>query len=118
MGTNPFIFGINYRMPSEAAFYLPDHPQTYSLFLNDRANEYMFWEDQKDLIGRDAILIHDAPTPDHIDDARAVFESVEVMPPLKIMRPYIYGRTPIRTIQIFRCHHFKGYDVSKWQKGW
>ena len=118
MRTNPFIFGINYRMPSEAAFYLPDHPQTYSLFLHDRANEYMFWEDQKDLIGRDAILIHDAPTPDHIDDARAVFESVELMPPLKITRPEVYGSAPVRTIQIYRCHNFKGYDVKLWQKGW
>lgn len=118
MGTNPFIFGINYRMPSEAAFYLPDHPQTYSLFLHDRANEYMFWENQKDLIGRDAILIHDAPTTDHIDDARAVFESVEVMPPLKITRPEVYGSAPVRTIQIYRCHNFKGYDVKLWQKGW
>ena len=45
MGGDPFVFGINYRMPSEAAFYLPGRPQTYSLFLNYKASEYMFWED-------------------------------------------------------------------------
>ena len=51
MGGDPFVFGVNYRMPSEAAFYLPGQPQTYSLFLHDRANEYMFWEDPAQLEG-------------------------------------------------------------------
>jgi hypothetical protein len=117
MGDNPFIFGINYRMPSEAAFYLPDHPATYSLFLGDRANEYMFWEDERRLIGQDAICIHDSENPDHIDDARAVFRRVVVEPPLQVFR-WPYGRAPIRTIQVYRCYGFKGYDVRRWQHGW
>ena len=41
---DPFVFGINYRMPSEAAFYLPGRPQTYALFLHYKASEYLFWE--------------------------------------------------------------------------
>jgi hypothetical protein len=118
MGTDPFIFGINYRMPSEAAFYLPDQPQTYSLFLNDRANEYMFWEDPTKLVGRDAICIHDTDGPDHLDDLRQVFRRVEVQKPLLVYKNPPYPNKPIRTIQVYRCYHFNGYDVKKWQDGW
>ena len=111
-----FVFGLNYRMPSELAFYLPNHPQTYSLFLHDRANEYLFWENPKDLIGKNAVCVNDAETPDHLDDCRAVFQRVEVERPLFVYRkPY---KEPIRTIQIFRCYGFKGYDRKVWQDGW
>ncbi|MGO8670876.1 MAG: glycosyltransferase family 39 protein [Capsulimonadaceae bacterium] len=119
MGGDPFVFGINYRMPSEAAFYLPDRPQTYSLFLNDRANQYMFWEDERALIGRNGIFVDDSDTPDHLDDLRAVFRRVDVEPPLLVHRNPPYGpTTPIRTVQITRCYDFKGYDVRRWQQGW
>jgi len=116
MGTSPFVFGINYRIPSELAFYLPGQPQTFSLFLRDRANQYMFWDDEPDLVGRDAIMVNDTQTPDHLADARAVFARVVVEPPLVVSRP---GEAkPIRTIQIFRCYNFKGYSRESWQIGW
>ena len=117
MGGNAFVFGLNYRMPSEAAFYLPGRPQTYSLFLQDRANEYMFWEDPRRLVGRDAIFVNDTDTQDHFDDLRAVFARVEPQPPLLVYRDPPY-RTPIRTLQIVRCYGFRGYDVRRWQHGW
>lgn len=111
-----FVFGVNYRMPSELAFYLPGHPQTYSLFLHDRYNEYMFWENESDLIGKNAVFVDDSPTPDHLADCRAVFARVVPQTPLYIYRrPY---RQPIRVIQIFACYDFKGYDPRRWVKGW
>lgn len=117
MGGDPFVFGINYRLPSEAAFYLPGQPQTYSLFLHDRANEYMFWEDPKQLIGRNAIFINDSDSQDHFDDLRAVFTKIEPQKPFLAYRNPPYA-APIRTIQIVRCYGFKGYDVKAWQQGW
>ncbi len=117
-GKAPFVFGINYRMPSEAAFYLPGQPQTYSLFLHDRANEYMFWEDPRALVGRDAVFINDTDTQDHFDDLRAVFARVEPQSPLLIYRHPPYGSLPVRTIQVVRCYGFKGYSVASWQQGW
>lgn len=117
MGGDPFVFGINYRMPSEAAFYLPGQPRTYSLFLHDRANEYMFWENQKKLIGRNAIFINDSDSQDHFDALRAVFTRIEPQAPFYAYRNPPYS-TPIRTIQIVRCYGFKGYDVKAWQQGW
>ena len=117
MGGDPFVFGINYRMPSEAAFYLPGQPQTYSLFLNYKSSEYRFWEDPDALKGHDAVFLNDTDNQDHFDDLRAVFTRVEPQPPLLIFRKPPYA-TPIRTIQIVRCYGFKGYDVKKWQDGW
>jgi hypothetical protein len=117
MGGDPFVFGINYRMPSEAAFYLPDRPPTYALFLNYKASEYMFWENPDALRGRNAIFLNDTDNQDHFGDLRAVFARVEPQPPLFITRNPPYT-TPIRTVQIVRCYGFKGYDVKKWQDGW
>ncbi len=117
MGGDPFVFGINYRMPSEAAFYLPGHPDTYALFLNYKASEYMFWEDQAALKGRNAIFLNDTDNQDHFDDLRAVFDRVEPQPPLFVTRNPPYA-TPIRTIQIVRCYGFHGYDIKRWQDGW
>jgi 4-amino-4-deoxy-L-arabinose transferase-like glycosyltransferase len=117
MGGNPFVFGINYRMPSEAAFYLPGRPQTYALFLNYKASEYLFWENSDSLKGRDAIFLNDTDNQDHFDDLRAVFTRVEPQKPLLIYRNPPYAE-PIRTIQIVRCYGFKGYDVKHWQDGW
>ena len=118
IGGSPFVFGLNYRMPSEAAFYLPGQPQTYSLFLHDRANEYMFWEDPRRLTGRNAVFINDTDTHDHFDDLRAVFTRVEPQPPLLIYRNPPYGHVPVRTLQIVRCYGFRGYDPKAWQQGW
>ena len=117
-GGKPFVFGINYRMPSEAAFYLPGQPQTYSLFLHDRANEYMFWEDPRALVGRPAVFVNDTDTTDHFSDLRAVFARVEPQAPLLIYRRFPYGNVPIRTVQIVRCYGFRGYNVRRWQDGW
>jgi hypothetical protein len=116
MGGNPFIFGINYRMPSELAFYLPGHPQTYCLMLDDRGNQYEFWENANLLVGRNALMINDDKSPDHLEDARQVFSRVEVEPSLSIYRAGI--AQPIRYIQIFRCYGFKGYSREKWQNGY
>jgi 4-amino-4-deoxy-L-arabinose transferase-like glycosyltransferase len=111
-----FVFGVNYRMPSEMAFYLPGQPTTYSLFLHDRRNEYMFWNDPNKLIGENAIFVNDSDTPDHLEDCRAVFQRVDLEPPFEYYRkPYT---KPVRVVQIFRCYGFKGYDPKTWEQGW
>jgi hypothetical protein len=117
MGGAPFVFGLNYRMPSEAAFYLPGRPQTYALFLNYKASEYLFWENQSALKGQNAIFLNDTDNQDHFSDLRAVFARVEPQPPLRVYRNPPY-KAPIRTIQIVRCYGFRGYDIKRWQDGW
>ncbi|MDQ2686362.1 MAG: glycosyltransferase family 39 protein [Armatimonadota bacterium] len=119
VGGNPFVFGTNYRMPSEAAFYLTGQPQTYSLFLHDRYNEYMFWENPQRLVGRNAVYIsdEDSLSSDQVSDLKAVFTRVEPQSPVVIYRNPPYAK-PIRTVQIVRCYGFKGYDAPQWQVGW
>ena len=117
MGGDPFVFGVNYRMPSEAAFYLPGRPQTYALFLNYKASEYLFWENPERLKGRSAIFLNDTDTQDHFNDLRAVFARVEPQPPLLVYRNPPYTQ-PIRTVQVVRCYGFRGYRVKQWQDGW
>jgi hypothetical protein len=114
--TKSFVFGENYRIPSELAFYLPGHPITYSLFLNDRRNEYMFWDDPNKCIGENAIFANDSDGPDHLADCRAIFQHVDYEPPFEYYRwPYT---TPVRIVQIYRCYGYKGYDPKQWEQGW
>jgi len=111
-----FVFSVNYRLPSELAFYLPGHPVTYSLFLHDRRNEYMFWNDPNKLVGENAIFVNDSDGPDHLDDCRRIFKHVDFEPPFKYYRwPY---KKPIRIIQVYRCYGFEGYDPKQWEQGW
>jgi 4-amino-4-deoxy-L-arabinose transferase-like glycosyltransferase len=111
-----FVFSVNYRLPSELAFYLPGQPETYSLFLHDRRNEYMFWDNPNKRVGQNAIFVNDSNGPDHLDDCRAIFKHVDLEPPFKYyQKPY---KSPVRIIQIFRCYGFKGYNPAQWEKGW
>ena len=111
-----FVFSVNYRLPSELAFYLPAKPVTYSLFLHDRRNEYMFWNDPNKLIGENAIFVNDSDGPDHLEDCRAIFDHVDFEQPFKYyQKPYT---KPVRIIQVYRCYGFKGYDPKQWEQGW
>ena len=111
-----FAFGVNYRLPSQLAFYLPDHPVTYSMALDARANNYMFWEDPNKRLGNNAVFVNDSDDTEGLKECRAIFQRVEVAVPLEIHEaPY---KDSIRTVQIFWCYGFKGYDRKRWQDGW
>ena len=57
MGGDPFVFGINYRMPSEAAFYLPESASNLQLcFSIIRPASISFGKTLKALEGRNADL--------------------------------------------------------------
>jgi len=111
-----FVGGINYRMPSQLAFYMPGQPVTYSLFLNIRTSNYMFWEDPNLRIGSNAVIIDDAERPDSLDACRAVFRKVKLAQPI-VMTSDAFD-SPYRIIMIYRCYDFKGYDYKKWRDGW
>jgi len=117
-----FVGGLNYRMASELAFYLPAHPTTYCLFLRSRYNEYMFWDDPDARIGQNAVIVNDLADEKADEKAqalaalRAVFGRVDAAPELKLYRaPY---RAPMRVIQIYRCYGFKGYNPAVWHNGY
>ena len=116
MGGDPFVFGVNYRMPSEAAFYLPGQPQTYSLFLHDRANEYMFWEDPAQLRGRNAVFVNDSGHPGTPGRPARRLHPHRPPAPAPHLPRALHKADPHPAI--VRCYGFRGYNRHQWQQGW
>ena len=52
-----WVAAERYQDASELAFHLPDQPQTFSLNLNSRANQYDLWATPASLIGPDDALV-------------------------------------------------------------
>ncbi len=111
-GRDPFIAATNYRLNSVLAFYLPDQPQTYGLYLNSRRDQYVVWTDPARLVGRDAILVfdNDEAAQNAIPLARRYFATVAEEPPIALTRPGFKG--PIKTWYVYVCRDFKGYDPT------
>jgi hypothetical protein len=57
--TEPIIFSETYHMASELAFYLKDHPKTYTINVGARKNQFDLWEGIETNIGipRQAIFV-------------------------------------------------------------
>jgi undecaprenyl-diphosphatase len=106
-----FIFGLNYQIASQMAFYIPGQPQTVSINRWSRPNVYDYWWQDRDLMGQDAIGV--LKHPDRRQRLLQIFERVD--PP--IASPYyareghsqVEGRSsPLRTFYLYRCYGFKG----------
>lgn len=115
-GKPVFVAGVNYRVNSVLAFYLPDQPETKGLYLNSRRDQYWIWTDPKSLVGQNAVLAFDDRNADAVALARRYFASVEALPPLVVTRPGFSG--PAKTWYIFLCRDFKGYDPNRHVAGY
>lgn len=112
-----FVFGVNYRIPSILTYYMPGHPTLYSLPLHERFNNYMFWDNANKKTGENAVFVNDGLSPtEKLEDCREVFAKVEPQPPILVRKRE--DGPPIRTLQVFRCYNFKGYDPNKLHDGW
>jgi hypothetical protein len=110
-----FIAGSGYQYCAELAFYLPDHPMTYDMFLHYRLDMYAAYvEDLKLRMGTDAIFVNDGETED--SDLRTVFTDVTWDPPFEIFRHPYYSK-PIRTVHIARCKGYRLYTGTSWHVG-
>ena len=107
-GKPVFIAGVNYRVASVLAFYLPDQPETRELFFQTRRDQYWLWTDHARLIGQNAVLAFDDDSPEALATARQTFDRVEALPPVVVSRPGFVG--PVKSWQIYLCHNFHGYD--------
>jgi hypothetical protein len=108
---NSFIFGLQYQMASELAFYVPGQPFTVSINRWNRPNVYDYWWQDNDLMGKDAVGV----IGDNSSRARLleVFEQVDQPVPFVIYAPGTdknEGRTlvPMKTYYVYRCYVFKG----------
>lgn len=105
-----FIFGLNYQIASELAFYVPDNPQTVSINRWHRPNVYDYWWQDKDLIGRDAVGCIESQ---YYKRLSTIFERVELDSKFPITRSRIfsdrqYREKPLKRYFIYRCYGFKG----------
>lgn len=99
------VCGNRYQETALMAFYLPDHPRTFSLNVEARPNQYDFWEPPEAHLGKDFILVrltHDDP-PTTITD---LFQSWEALSPGIVEN---YG-TKAKEYRFFLMRGFLGRD--------
>ena len=115
-GHKVFLAGNGYQYCALIAFYLPDHPQTYDMFLHYRLTMYAAYVTRlKTHLGEDAIFLNDGRADDH--DLRTVFEHVEwEEPPFAIWRRPL-NIEPVRLIHIGRCYRYRRYTGLEWAVG-
>jgi len=103
---NTFIFGHEYKIPSEITFYTLNHVTTHSgEIIGEKGLQYTFWTNFNELIGKNAIFVtSDAQRYRNIDRLRQYFESVVEDPPLKISH---HDRI-FRVFYLYRCYDYKG----------
>ncbi len=106
-----FIFGLEYQMASELAFYTPGQPQTVSINKWKRPNPYDYWWNDADLLGMDAVGVT-KDSNDHQSLLKEVFHHVDQPVQLKIYnKPSLFNRkedTPLHVYYIYRAFGFKG----------
>jgi undecaprenyl-diphosphatase len=100
-----FIFGFDYQMASELAFYTPGQPRTLAINRWDRPNVYDYWWKDEDVMGWDAIgVTYDSQSHTRLDQ---VFQRVELSVELPIFRKKSDPK-PVKIFYLYRCYGFKG----------
>lgn len=101
-GEAPFVFSFHYNIASQLSFALKDTKDVFCL--SNSIDQFDFWQDTKDLLGRNAIYIctnrYFVPVQDRYD-----FEEIEGPETVVTMRA---GTYKVRESYIFRCYGFKG----------
>ena len=110
-----FIAGNGYQYCALMAFYLPDRPPTYDLFLHFRLTMYAAYvENLKAHLGEDCVFVNDGEADDA--DLRKIFTRVEWEKPLEIYRPG-YSSVPVHSLHIARCYGYRLYTGLEWARG-
>ena len=108
MGEDTFIFGHEYKIPSEITFYTPNHEETHAgEIIGEKGLQYTFWTNIEELINKDAIFVtSNAQRYKKIKNLQAHFVKIEAEPPLEIS---FHNRT-FRIFYIYRCYGYKGVN--------
>ncbi len=106
MGEGTFIFGHEYKIPSEITFYTSNHEPTHAgEIIGEKGLQYTYWTNFDELIGKNAIFVtSDAQRYRHMDNVKRYFDAVIEEPPLKI----IHLNRVFRNFYIYRCFNYKG----------
>jgi len=109
MGPQTFIFGHEYKIPSEVSFYTHPHEVTHSAeVIGGKGLQYAYWTNTDQLKNRDAIFItSNMQRFRDLDKLKKYFDAIEPEPPLKIVH---HNRT-FRIFYIYRCYDYKGPNL-------
>lgn len=101
-GKAPFVFSFHYNIASQLSFALKDTKDVFCL--SNSIDQFDFWQDTKDLLGRNAIYVltnrYYLPPNENFE-----FERIEGPEVLVTLRAGAY-RT--RENYIYKCYDFKG----------
>lgn len=106
MGEDTFIFGHEYKIPSEITFYTPHHEVTYAgEIIGEKGLQYSYWTQFNKLISKNAIFVtSNAQRYRNIEKLKSHFNSVAEDFPLKI----IHRNKVFRIFYLYRCYGYKG----------
>ncbi len=96
-----------YQYSALLAYYLPDHPETYTLAPHRRAQQYEVWNQYDKLTSQDVLYITNTPAI-HCEVKR-YFSSTQFLEHVEIT----WQHKQIRSFYIFRCTGFKGF-TRRW----
>ncbi len=114
-GKPVFLAANDYQYASALAFYLPDRPETYDLFLHTRLSMFAAYLDRLQAqLGNNAVYVNDNDREKRY--LEQIFERVEWETPIPIWRRN-YSKEPIRTLYIARCYRYKKFVGSAWHEG-
>ncbi|MCS6975842.1 MAG: glycosyltransferase family 39 protein [Gemmatales bacterium] len=107
-GIEPVLIAGGWALPGEIAFYLPDHPQVYSIGSANggRLSQYDFWRpnpvwDPEAFRGRTMICVGDL-----VPTAHGAFGRIE---PTRYVVHEVAGH-PVAVWSVTVCHEFQGFD--------
>jgi 4-amino-4-deoxy-L-arabinose transferase-like glycosyltransferase len=108
MGQDTFIFGHEYKIPSEITYYTPNHEQTHAgEIIGENGLQYTFWTNLNELINRDAIFVtSNAHRYRKMKKLQAHFDKIEEDSPLIIS----FRDKVFREFYIYRCYNYKGVN--------
>lgn len=106
MGPDTFIFGHEYKIPSEITFYTPNHEETHGgEVIGEKGLQYSYWTNLDALANRDGIFVtSNAQRYRRIKNLEAHFVEVKEDEPLVIKR----GDKIFRKFYLYRCYGYKG----------
>ena len=114
-GRPVFVATNDYQTCALLAFYLPDHPRTYELFLGYRLNNYAVDIDElQQHLGENAVYVNEYKGED--EALRALFERAEWIGPFPVWRRPYFAQ-PIRTHYYARCYKFRQFIGIKRARG-
>lgn len=104
---NTFVFGNSYKAASLLKFYLPDHQETYSNNVYGKPGlQYAFWSDTDQLVGMNAIYVHDN-RKEYKNDLKYIRNYFDEIQPIETLEFKAFGKTA-RKISIYLARNYHG----------